>query len=58
MVADAYAISVVGVSNFQIVGNTIAPQSGGGICLDGFRDLTTNGVIQNNYVSGPGDAQP
>lgn len=50
IVADAYGIMLVGVSNFQVNGNAIKPQSGEGIMVDGFRDLSTNGAIQNNSV--------
>jgi hypothetical protein len=51
MVANAVAIGVVAVSNFQIKGNRIVPQSGQGIAVDGSRPIpSSNGVIQNNYV--------
>src|SRR6185312_8107859 len=51
VVSDAYGIILAGVSNFQVRGNTIKPQSGEGIMLDGYRDLLSNGVIQNNTVA-------
>lgn len=51
MVADAYAIGVVAVSNFQIEGNTIDPTSGEGIDVDGYTSTgSNNGVIQSNYI--------
>lgn len=51
VVADAYAIGVVAVSNFQIKRNKIIPRRGEGICVDGFSSTgSNNGVIQNNFV--------
>ena len=52
MVADAYAIDVNAISDFQIKGNTIDPTSGEGIDVDGYRAAgSSNGVIQNNIVT-------
>jgi hypothetical protein len=51
VVADAAGIGLAGTSNFQVKGNTIVPQNGEGIAVDGYRGTAvTNGVIQGNYV--------
>jgi PKD repeat protein len=51
VVADAYAIAIVAASNFQVRGNSITPQSGEGIIVDGSRSTpSNNGAIQDNYV--------
>ena len=52
VVANAVGIGIVSASNFQIKGNTIVPESGEGIAVDGYRAAgSDNGVIQNNQVT-------
>ena len=51
IVANAYGIGLVAVSNFQINGNRIVPQCGAGVDVDGYSAAgSNNGAIQNNHV--------
>lgn len=51
VVTNSYAIVMSGIQNFEISGNTIQPQCGKGIDLDGYaRGTLGNGEVHHNTV--------
>jgi hypothetical protein len=51
MATDGYGILFAGVRHFDVAWNTIIPENGRGILIDGWgRIPTENGTIRNNYV--------